>query len=86
MLDEPKSEIDWRVVHTLQLGCTGFIVFLMVVIWAATGLGEYFWPIWVWFGLVDPARGAVRDPTGAATGHGDGGRCRSTPRCRASPA
>ena len=39
MLDEPKSEINWRAVHTLQLGATGFIVFLMVGIWAATGIG-----------------------------------------------
>ena len=54
MLDEPKSEINWRAVQTLQLGATGFIVFLMVGIWAATGLGEYFWPIWVWFGLSIP--------------------------------
>ncbi len=54
MLEEPKSEIDWRAVHTMQLGATGFIVFLMVVIWVATGLGEYFWPIWVWFGLSIP--------------------------------
>ena len=38
MLDEPKSEIDWRAVQTMQLGATGFIVFLMVVIWAATGV------------------------------------------------
>lgn len=55
MLEEPKSEIDWRAVHTMQLGATGFIVFLMVVIWVASGgLGEYFWPIWVWFGLSIP--------------------------------
>ena len=54
MLEEPKSEIDWRAVHTMQLGATGFIVFLMVVIWVATGLGDYFWPIWVWFGLSIP--------------------------------
>jgi len=54
MLDEPKSEINWRAVQTLQLGATGFIVFLMVGIWAATGIGEYFWPIWVWFGLSIP--------------------------------
>src|SRR6478609_7478548 len=54
MLDEPKSEINWRAVQTLQLGATGFIVFLMVGIWAATGFGQYFWPIWVWFGLSIP--------------------------------
>jgi len=52
-MDEPRSEIDWRVVQTMQLGMSGFIVFLMVVIWAASGFG-YFWPIWVWFGLSIP--------------------------------
>ena len=52
-MDEPKSEIDWRAVQTAQLGICGFIVFLMVGIWLATGVG-YFWPIWVWFGLSIP--------------------------------
>src|SRR4051812_10049729 len=52
-MDEPKSEIDWRAAQTMQLGISGFIVFLMVVIWLATGVG-YFWPIWVWFGLSIP--------------------------------
>ena len=54
MMDEPRSEIDWRVVHTMQLGISALIVFVMVVIWAATGFGDYFWPIWVWFGLSIP--------------------------------
>jgi signal transduction histidine kinase len=53
MDDEPRSEIDWRLVHTMQLGMSGLIVFVMVVIWAATGFGD-FWPIWVWFGLSIP--------------------------------
>src|SRR3954452_24560111 len=53
LMDDPKSEIDWRAVQTAQLGISGFIVFLMVVIWFATGVG-YFWPIWVWFGLSIP--------------------------------
>ncbi|HET6547554.1 MAG TPA: sensor histidine kinase [Solirubrobacter sp.] len=52
-MDEPRSEIDWRAAQKLQLGISGFIVFLMVVIWVATGVG-YFWPIWVWFGLTVP--------------------------------
>jgi signal transduction histidine kinase len=52
-MDEPRSEIDWRAVQTMQLGISGFIVFLMVCIWFATGVG-YFWPIWVWFGLSVP--------------------------------
>jgi signal transduction histidine kinase len=52
-MDEPRSEIDWRAVQSMQLGISGFIVFLMVVIWAASGFG-YFWPIWVWFGLSIP--------------------------------
>ncbi len=52
-MDEPKSEIDWRAVQTVQLGMSAFVVFLMVVIWAASGFG-YFWPIWVWFGLSIP--------------------------------
>ena len=52
-MDEPRSEIDWRAVQTMQLGISAFIVFLMVVIWLATGVG-YFWPIWVWFGLSIP--------------------------------
>ena len=26
----------------------GMVVF---VIWVATGIGDYFWPVWVWFGL-----------------------------------
>src|SRR4051794_41364292 len=67
LMDEPKSEIDWRAVQTMQLGISGFIVFLMVVIWLATGVG-YFWPIWVWFGLSIPIavqyaiRRAVKGP------------------------
>src|SRR3954470_3247637 len=52
-MDEPKSEVDWRAVQTMQLGISGFVVFLMVVIWLATGVG-YFWPVWVWFGLSIP--------------------------------
>jgi signal transduction histidine kinase len=52
-MDEPRSEIDWRSVQTMQLGMSGFVVFLMVVIWAASGFG-YFWPAWVWFGLMIP--------------------------------
>ena len=53
--------------HTVQLGMSGFIVFVMVVIWAATGFGD-FWPVWVWFGLSIPVavqyaiRRAVRGP------------------------
>jgi signal transduction histidine kinase len=53
MTDEPRSEIDWRLVHTMQLGMSALLVFVMVVIWAATGFGE-FWPIWVWLGLAIP--------------------------------
>jgi signal transduction histidine kinase len=53
-MDEPRSEIDWRVVHTMQLGISGLIVFVMVMIWAVTGFGDYFWPVWVWFGLAIP--------------------------------
>jgi signal transduction histidine kinase len=54
MTDEPRSEIDWRVVHSMQLGISALIVFVMVVIWAVTDFGHYFWPIWVWFGLSIP--------------------------------
>src|SRR6478735_10745377 len=63
LMDEPKSEIDWRAVQAAQLGISGFIVFLMVVIWLATGVG-YFWPIWVWFGLAVQyaIRRAVKGP------------------------
>ncbi len=52
-MEEPRSEIDWRVAQKLQLRISGLIVFVMVVIWAATGFGT-FWPIWVWFGLAIP--------------------------------
>ena len=52
--DEPRSEIDWRLARTMQLSFSGLIVFVMVVIWIATGFGDYFWPIWVWFGLMIP--------------------------------
>jgi len=52
--DEPRSEIDWRLARTMQLSFSGLIVFVMVVIWIATGFGDYFWPIWVWFGLMVP--------------------------------
>jgi signal transduction histidine kinase len=52
-MDEPRSEINWRAVQAMQLGASGLIVFVMVVIWAATGFGP-FWPIWVWFGLAIP--------------------------------
>ena len=54
MTDEPRSEIDWRVVQSMQLGISALIVFVMVVIWAATDFGNYFWPLWVWFGLAIP--------------------------------
>src|SRR3954453_19714306 len=52
--DEPRSEIDWRLARTMQLSFSGLIVFVMVVIWIATGFGDYFWPIWDWFGLTVP--------------------------------
>jgi signal transduction histidine kinase len=52
-MEEPRSDIDWRTVQTMQLGISGLVVFVMVVIWAATGFGD-FWPIWVWFGLAIP--------------------------------
>lgn len=52
--DEPRSEIDWKLARTMQLSFSGLIVFVMVVIWIATGFGDYFWPIWVWFGLMVP--------------------------------
>jgi signal transduction histidine kinase len=52
--DEPRSEIDWKLARTMQLSFSALIVFVMVVIWVATGIGEYFWPIWVWFGLMVP--------------------------------
>jgi signal transduction histidine kinase len=54
MTDEPRSDIDWRVVQSMQLGISALIVFAMVVIWAATDFGNYFWPVWVWFGLAVP--------------------------------
>ncbi len=82
-MDEPRSEIDWRVVHTMQLGISGLIVFVMVVIWAVTGFGDYFWPIWVWFGLTIPLARAVRDPKGQRGAARSGGRSTPTPRCRA---
>jgi signal transduction histidine kinase len=52
--DEPRSEIDWKLARTMQLSFSALIVFVMVVIWIATGFGDYFWPIWVWFGLTVP--------------------------------
>ena len=81
-MDEPKSEIDWRAVQTVQLGISAFIVFLMVVIWVATGFG-YFWPIWVWFGPRSRSASSTRSAS-ASTARGAGGGSRSTPRCRAS--
>jgi signal transduction histidine kinase len=54
MDDEPRSEIDWRLARTMQLSFSGLIVSVMVVIWIATGFGDYFWPVWVWFGLMVP--------------------------------
>ena len=60
MMDEPRSEIDWRVVHTMQLGMSALIVFVMVVIWAVTGFGDLLADL----GVVrprDPGRRAVRD-------------------------
>src|SRR3954467_8859446 len=53
-MDQRRSEIDWRQAQAMQFGACAFIVFLMVVIWVATDLGGYFWPIWVWFGLSVP--------------------------------
>src|SRR5262245_55202458 len=52
-MDEPRSEIDWRLAHAMLLRLSGLLVLVMAVIWAATGFG-YFWPIWVWFGLSIP--------------------------------
>src|SRR3954454_11128868 len=52
--EEPRSEIDWKLARTMQLSFSALIVFVMVVIWIATGFGDYFWPIWVWFGLTVP--------------------------------
>jgi len=53
-MDEPRSEIDWSLAERLYLRSAVLLVFLMVVIYAATGLGDYFWPIWVAFGLIVP--------------------------------
>ena len=44
---------------------SALIVFVLVVIWALTGFGD-FWPIWVVVRARDPDRAAVRDPQGAA--------------------
>jgi signal transduction histidine kinase len=69
-MDEPRSEIDWRLAQTLQSGVSGLVGFVVVVIWAATGLDEPFWPVWVWFGLTVPVglqyalRRARRGPRG----------------------
>src|SRR4051812_31543098 len=52
--EEPRSEIDWKLARTMQLSFSGLIGFVMVVIWIATGFGDYFCPIWVWFGLMVP--------------------------------
>jgi signal transduction histidine kinase len=52
-MEETRNPIDWRRVQTMQLTLSGLIVFVMVVIWAATGFGT-FWPVWVWFGLMVP--------------------------------
>ena len=75
---ETRRDIDWHRAQTMQLTLSGLIVFVMVVIWAATGFGT-FWPIWVWFGLIDPGRGAVRDPPGPQRSARRGGCSTITP-------
>jgi signal transduction histidine kinase len=52
-MEEPRADIDWGAVQTLQIALSSLIVAVVTVIWAATGGGE-FWPIWVWFGLAIP--------------------------------
>src|SRR4051794_41762218 len=76
MEDEPRSEIDWRLARTMQLSFSGLIVFVMVVIWIATGFGDYFWPIWVWFGLMVPIalQYAIRRAGGGPRAGGGGGQ------------
>jgi signal transduction histidine kinase len=44
---------EWGAVLSLHAAMSAFVGFLVTVIWAATGF-NYFWPIWVWFGVGIP--------------------------------
>jgi signal transduction histidine kinase len=68
-MEETRRDIDWHRAQTMQLTLSGLVVFVMVVIWAATGFGT-FWPIWVWFGLMIPVgvQYAIRQAHGGPRG------------------
>ncbi len=60
--ENPRSEIDWSVVRSLQVTLSGLLLVVCLFIYAATDLGGYFWPVWVVLGLGAPLllRVAVR--------------------------
>jgi signal transduction histidine kinase len=52
---QPRPRLDGGAaalaVHTTV---TAFVGFLVTMLWGLTGPGEYFWPLWVWFGILVP--------------------------------
>jgi signal transduction histidine kinase len=55
MTQQPRPRLDGGAaalaVHTTV---TAFLGFLVTMLWGLTGPDEYFWPLWVWFGLCVP--------------------------------
>jgi signal transduction histidine kinase len=49
--ENPRSEINWSVLRSLQYTLSGLLLVVCLFIYAATDLGGYFWPIWVVLGL-----------------------------------
>jgi signal transduction histidine kinase len=66
----PRRRPDDGAVLMLHASLSGFIAILMAVLWGLTTPGDYFWPVWVWFGLGVPLalHAAVRAAWRATTG------------------
>jgi len=52
-LPRPRAERDWSGVFANHAAITGVLGCTCTLIWGVTG-ADYFWPIWVWFGLLIP--------------------------------
>jgi signal transduction histidine kinase len=49
--DDARGGDEYEVTVALHGAIAAFVGTLVTVVWAATGAG-YFWPMWVWFGLL----------------------------------
>ena len=76
----PGEPLDDRsAALAIHVTITALIGFVVTMIWGLTDSGE-FWPMWVWFGLVHPARRPRRPLVGLAfhAGSAGAGPSRST--------